>query len=86
MGVSYRQAERIKPRHNVASRFQQKWNKDLNLSTMKCPHRGHDLRTCPVVNGVIECPLHGLVFDAKTGKNLGYEAALNHQCFNHETT
>ncbi|MBN4061710.1 Rieske 2Fe-2S domain-containing protein [Bacteroidales bacterium AH-315-I05] len=28
---------------------------------------GHDLSQCPVMKGVIECPLHGLQFNAKTG-------------------
>lgn len=36
----------------------------------KCPHRGYDLSTQPVVNGVVRCPLHGLLFDANTGKVL----------------
>lgn len=36
----------------------------------KCPHRGFDMAQVPVVDGVIKCPLHGLQFDAKTGKLL----------------
>lgn len=36
----------------------------------KCPHRGYDLSTAPVINGVITCPLHSLKFDAATKKVL----------------
>ena len=32
----------------------------------KCPHRGYNLSQEPIINGVIQCPLHGLRFDAKT--------------------
>lgn len=34
----------------------------------KCPHRGFDLSREKPVNGKITCPLHGLVFDEKTGE------------------
>lgn len=43
----------------------------------KCPHRGYDLSQVKPVNtigflknenGIIKCPLHGLLFDAKTKK------------------
>lgn len=36
----------------------------------KCPHRGYDLSSQPIVNGVVTCPLHGLQFDANTGEVL----------------
>lgn len=36
----------------------------------KCPHRGYDLSQVNPINGIIECPLHGLKFDAKTNKIL----------------
>lgn len=32
-----------------------------------CPHRGADLSHVPVRDGCIQCPLHGLTFDAETG-------------------
>ncbi len=32
----------------------------------KCPHRGYELSQVNAVNGVIQCPLHGLKFDEKT--------------------
>lgn len=34
----------------------------------KCPHRGYDLSSTPVIDGIITCPLHGLKFDAETKK------------------
>lgn len=33
-----------------------------------CPHRGANLASCEVVNGVVECPLHGLRFRVDTGE------------------
>ena len=36
----------------------------------KCPHRGMDLSQVAPKDGVIRCPLHGLVFHEKTGKLL----------------
>lgn len=41
-------------RHNAAGR-------------LICPHRGADLSNRSAENGVIECPLHGLLIDAATG-------------------
>lgn len=32
-----------------------------------CPHRGMRLGSAPVVDGLITCPLHGLVIDAASG-------------------
>ena len=37
----------------------------------KCPHRGYDLSREVPVNGIIECPLHGLKFDEKTKELIG---------------
>jgi len=52
-----------------------KWHKELSaayakigLVKWKCPHRGLDLEGCPIVNGVVTCPGHGLRFNAKTGR------------------
>lgn len=36
----------------------------------KCPHRGYNLSTVPVEDGMITCPLHGLQFDPDTHKLL----------------
>lgn len=33
-----------------------------------CPHKGIDLTTCPVVDGVVTCPGHGLRWNVETGK------------------
>ena len=35
-----------------------------------CPHQHADLQGCTPVDGIIECPLHGLRFDAATGRAL----------------
>ena len=35
-----------------------------------CPHRKVDLSDAPRINGAIICPLHGLVFDEKTGERI----------------
>ena len=32
----------------------------------KCPHRGYDLSNEKPINGIITCPLHGLMFNAET--------------------
>ena len=45
-------------------------NARLDLKRRICPHKGTDLRTIPVRDGVIECPLHGLQFCAETGETL----------------
>lgn len=36
----------------------------------KCPHRGYDLSQVEPKDGVIKCPLHGLIFHKDTGKLL----------------
>ncbi len=33
---------------------------------MRCPHKGVNLASMPVVDGVVTCPAHGLRFDKKT--------------------
>lgn len=43
----------------------------------KCPHRGYDLSQVEVKDGKITCPLHGLQFDAKTGKLITFEDDKN---------
>ena len=37
-----------------------------------CPHRGYDVTDVPPIGGIIECPLHGLCWDARTGTNRGH--------------
>jgi hypothetical protein len=34
----------------------------------RCPHRGMDLRSLPVKDGVVVCNGHGLAFNVQTGK------------------
>jgi nitrite reductase/ring-hydroxylating ferredoxin subunit len=41
----------------------------------QCPHQGAPLETVEPVCGVIVCPLHGLCFDAKSGKALSPKEA-----------
>lgn len=38
----------------------------------KCPHRGYDLSNAMPVDGVIKCPLHGLLFDADSKQVLNF--------------
>lgn len=38
------------------------------MRNMRCPHKGFDLRSCPVKDGVVECPLHGLRWEIATGR------------------
>lgn len=40
---------------------------DQRLQCGKCPHRGIDLSSMPSDGGLIRCPGHGLIWDAKTG-------------------
>lgn len=36
----------------------------------QCPHKGLSLASLQPVNGVLVCPLHGLCFDAASGRNI----------------
>lgn len=40
----------------------------VQMKKMICPHRGISLAACPVVNGVVTCPGHGLKWNVETGK------------------
>ena len=42
----------------------------MDLKTMRCPHRNVDLSDVEPIDGVIQCPLHGLRFCAKTGERM----------------
>lgn len=42
----------------------------------RCSHEEAHLSEGEIENGKIECPLHGAVFDIKTGKNLALPAVL----------
>lgn len=42
---------------------------DATLNARRiCPHQGADLSRVPVRHGCITCPLHGLTFEADTGR------------------
>ena len=45
-------------------------HKDKKIRAGKCPHKGVQLGSCPVVDGVVTCPAHGLRFSAETGRCL----------------
>ena len=45
----------------------------IDINSPVCPHRGADLNGVPVVDGTITCPLHGIIFCAKTGESLWTE-------------
>ncbi|HRH68854.1 MAG TPA: hypothetical protein PLB89_05035 [Flavobacteriales bacterium] len=52
-------------------RFHQEYRDKELLKGHICPHRGYDLSTIPAnAEGVKVCPLHGLHWCAKTGKNV----------------
>jgi len=38
------------------------------LKNMICPHQGANLTSCPVTDGVVTCPLHGLQWVVSTGE------------------
>lgn len=38
-----------------------------------CPHRGIDLKTCEIKEGMVECPGHGLRWNVTTGALIKYE-------------
>lgn len=43
-----------------------------------CPHKGHDLKGCPVVDGILVCPAHGWRFDlSKGGQCVGGKRACS---------
>lgn len=52
--------------HNIIK----KHLKHCNIHKGKCPHKGYDLSQEKEINGKIICPLHGLEFDAISGKVL----------------
>lgn len=41
-------------------------HKGKKLKCMRCTHKGVNLSSVPVVNGVITCPAHGLRYDAQS--------------------
>lgn len=43
-----------------------------------CPHRGISMVGCPVKDGIIACPAHGLRWEEKTGKL--HKQLENHEC------
>lgn len=42
--------------------------KGKTMKDMICPHHGASLKSCPVVDGVVTCPQHGMKWNVKTGK------------------
>lgn len=42
------------------------------MVNMVCPHQGMSLSGCPVVGGLVQCPLHGLKWNIKTGNLVPY--------------
>lgn len=33
-----------------------------------CPHKGVNLRSCPIMNGIVTCPAHGLRWQVDSGE------------------
>lgn len=48
-------------------------HQDKKLKCARCPHKGTNLASMPVVNGVVTCPSHGLTFNKKNSKCLNKE-------------
>ena len=58
---------------NFKTAFGKQFTEDYVGKPMKCgrcPHKGTDLRSMPVKNGVVTCPAHGLQFDSTSYQNL----------------
>ncbi len=69
--LEYHVMQVVNEKHNALT--QQFFIRNSNLKHKciikgKCPHRGYDLSQEVSVDGKITCPLHGLVFDEKTGE------------------
>lgn len=45
-------------------------HRDKALKCGRCPHKGTNLASMPIVDGVVTCPTHGLKFDAGSGRCL----------------
>ena len=56
------------------------WKRQLQIAyqdyrlkkDMICPHRGLSLKSCQIINDVVTCPGHGLCWNVKTGKLIGW--------------
>lgn len=44
------------------------------MTDMRCPHRGVDLTSCPVVDGIVTCPAHGMRWRVSDGSMVTQEA------------
>lgn len=77
--INQTQVLNIEYRELKCIRTDNKWVtpvKDIKRSVLKhdcihkdkCPHRGYDMSNVAAVDGIKECPLHGLKFNAVTNK------------------
>lgn len=71
--VEFREMECLRemPIQRLFTGFGQKFVDDhrgKRLKCMRCPHKGIDLSSMPVVDGVVTCPAHGLRYDSSTGR------------------
>lgn len=55
------------PNEDLVRRLEAAYVHD-HLRNGVCPHKGIDLTGCPVVDGVVTCPGHGLRWHVETGK------------------
>ena len=46
------------------------------MKKYKCSHKGYNLANEPIINGCIQCPLHGLKFNIKTGEIINMEEVM----------
>lgn len=61
------------PQDRIYFGFNKKFYKDYKNTRMRCfrcPHRGINLESMPVRNGLIECPAHGLQFDSESHRTI----------------
>lgn len=46
------------------------------MKAMICPHKGTNLNSCEIINDCVQCPMHGLKWDVKSGnliKNFDFD-------------
>lgn len=41
--------------------------KKAKMKNMICPHHKTNLKSCRIINGIVQCPQHGLKWNVKTG-------------------
>jgi nitrite reductase/ring-hydroxylating ferredoxin subunit len=63
-----------------------RWNGALAAIDDECPHRSGPLSLGEVGDGTITCPLHGWMFDVRTGQPIGADASYVASVYELEVT